>query len=166
MESAQTASRQAACRIEAIFIAARGSAAMTRVEQVDAIANRGLAGDRYLERTGYWTGVDECEVTLIRGEDLDEIYRATGLHVHDGEHRRNLITRGIRLEELAGRRFRIGEAVLSYDRPRPPCGHVQQLTERGMTRALYGRGGICARVVKSGRIRVGDELVLLDGGEW
>ncbi len=162
MESAQTTSLQAARRIEAIFIATRGSAAMRRVEQVDAIANRGLAGDRYLERTGYWTGVDECEVTLIRGEDLDEIHRATGLHVHDGEHRRNLITRGVQLDGLVGRRFRIGEAVLCYDRPRPPCGHVQQLTERGMTRALYGRGGICARVVKSGRIRVGDALVVLD----
>jgi MOSC domain-containing protein YiiM len=62
------------------------------------------------------------------------------------------------LKALSGKRFRIGETVLEYDRPRPPCRHVQDLTEPGMTRALKGRGGICARVVKAGRIRARDAI--------
>jgi MOSC domain-containing protein YiiM len=119
------------------------------------------------EGTGYWTPYgDVCEVTLIEGEDLDEIERETGIGVKNGEHRRNIVTRGIKLKDLRagwfrGRRFRIGEVVLEYDRPRPPCKHVQDLTEPGMTRALRRRGGICARVVEGGRIRAWDEIIIL-----
>ncbi len=153
--------------VEEIYVARKGSVAMERVEEVRAVENGGLEGDRYKEGTGYWTPYgDVCEVTLIEGEDLDEIERETGLRVKNGEHRRNIVTRGIRLKSLRGGwfgsgRFRIGEAVLEYDRPRPPCKHIQDLTERGMTRALKGRGGICARVVEGGRIRVWDEFVAL-----
>lgn len=147
--------------VERIYIAPEGGAAMQAVEQVEAVARRGLRGDRYSERTGYWTSVDECEVTLIEAEDLEEIERTTGIRVGNGEHRRNLIVRGVRLARLAGRRFRVGEAVLEYDRPRPPCGYIQSITEPGMTRALLGRGGICARVVESGWIRAEDAVVIL-----
>ncbi len=65
------------------------------------------------------------------------------------------------MENLRRKKFRIGEAVLEYDRPRPPCKHVQDLTQPGMTRALRGRGGICARVVEGARIRARDEIVPL-----
>jgi MOSC domain-containing protein YiiM len=153
--------------VEEIYIAPKGSAAMERVEEVRAIENGGLKGDRYKEGTGYWTPYgDVCEVTLIEGEDLDEIERETGIGVKNGEHRRNIVTRGIKLKDLRrrwfrGRRFRIGEVVLEYDRPRPPCKHIRELTEPGMTRALRRRGGICARVVEGGRIRAWDEIVIL-----
>jgi hypothetical protein len=147
--------------VERIFIASEGEMAMQQVDEVEAIAHGGLRGDRYFKSTGYWSGVDECEVTLIEAEDLEEIQRTTGLHVNYGEHRRNIITRGLRLESLAGRRFQIGEAILEYDRPRPPCGYIQSITEPGMTKALFGRSGICARVLKSGVIRPKDAIVIL-----
>ncbi|TCJ15291.1 MOSC domain-containing protein [Rubrobacter taiwanensis] len=148
--------------VEAIYIAPEGSAEMQPVEEVKAIEGCGLDGDRYCEGTGYWTpSGDVCEVTLISGEDLDYIQDELGLRVKSGEHRRNIVTRGIDHAQLVGKRFRIGEAVLEYDRPRPPCAHVQDLTEPGMTRALVGRGGHCARVVEGGRIRPGDEIVFL-----
>ncbi len=144
--------------VEAIFIASGGAEPMQRLDEVRAIAHRGLEGDRYLTRTGFWSGVDECEVTLIEAEALDDIIDSVGLHVADGEHRRNLVTRGIRLSHLAGRRFTIGEATFSYGRPRPPCSYIASITEPGMTRALGRRGGICVRVVASGVVRVGDAI--------
>jgi len=147
--------------VEAIFIVAAGGQPMEAVAEAVALEGCGLRGDRYCNRTGYWTGVDECQVTLIQGEHLDEIFRLTGIHVHNGEHRRNIVTRGIQLEQLRGRRFQVGEAILEYDRPRPPCSYVESITEPGMTRALMGRGGICARVVRGGTIRVGDPIVAL-----
>ncbi len=148
--------------VEEIYTTGKGSSPMQRVEEILAVAG-GLEGDRYKEGTGYWTRYgDVCEVTLIEGEDLDEIEKEAGLRVKNGEHRRNLVTRGMRLENLRGSRFQIGEAVLEYDRPRPPCKHVQDITEPGMTRALRRRrGGICARVVEGGRIRSQDEIVVL-----
>jgi MOSC domain-containing protein YiiM len=148
--------------VEEIYITSEGSAKMRRVDEVRALEGCGLEGDRYCKGTGYWTQYgDVCEVTLIEAEDLDEI-RAEGLGIENGEHRRNIITRGVRLEDLRGTRFRVGEVILKYDRPRPPCRHVQDLTEPGMTRALKRRGGICARVVEGGFIRPRDEIVSLE----
>ncbi len=145
--------------VDEIFVTATGSAQMERVEEVRTIEGCGIEGDRYCEGTGFWTRFgDVCEVTLIEGEDLDYIEDELGIRVKNGEHRRNIITRGIRLDETRRKRFRIGEAILEYDRPRPPCRHVQDLSEPGMTRALRGRGGICARVVKAGWIRGGDPI--------
>jgi len=147
--------------IEGIFVTGAGGAPMQAVEQVEAVEGAGLRGDRYAKRSGYWSGVDECEVTLIEGEDLDEIVSA-GLRVTNGEHRRNLVTRGVQLEELYGRRFKVGETVLEFDRPRPPCTYIQGLTgQPGMTKALGRRGGICARVVQGGVIKVSDSITLL-----
>ena len=145
--------------VEEIYIAPEGSAAMERVEEVRTIEGCGIEGDRYCEGTGFWSRYgDVCEVTLIESEDLDHIQSELGISVKNGEHRRNIITSGVRLGDLRRKRFRIGEAVLEYDRPRPPCKHVQDLSEPGMTRALKGRGGICARVVEAGRIRVRDVI--------
>lgn len=147
--------------VEAIFITPRGGTKMERVAEIEALADLGLKGDRYCLGTGYWTGVDECQLTLIEAEDLEEIFKTTGLRVGDGEHRRNLVTRGIKLRDLSGQRFQIGQAVLEYDRPRPPCSYVESLTQPGMTRALGRRGGICARVIKSGWIRAYDAIALV-----
>ncbi len=148
--------------VEDIYVTPEGSAAMERVEEVRALEGCGLEGDRYCEGTGYWTRFgDICQVTLIEAEDLDEITRDIGLRVKNGEHRRNIVTRGIRLEELRRKKFRVGEVILEYDKPRPPCRHVQDLTEPGMTRALKRRGGICARVVEGGVIRTQDPVVPL-----
>ena len=134
---------------------------MLNVDEVEAVAGAGLRGDRYLQRTGYWTGVDECQVTLIQAEALDQIATDSGIGVSQGEHRRNIVTRGIALKDLVGCRFRVGNALLEYDRPRPPCGYIQGITEKGMTRALGGtRGGICARVVEGGKIRPNDAVLI------
>lgn len=147
--------------IEKIFVVAKGGDKMQVVEQVEAVPGKGLRGDRYAEKNGYWTHVDECEVTLIEGEDIDEII-ASGIRVQDGEHRRNIVTRGIQLEGLTGQRFQIGEAILEFDRPRPPCSYIQGLTgQEGLTRALGRRGGICARVVQGGAIKVTDTIKIL-----
>lgn len=145
--------------VEEIFTTSEGSKAMESVEEVKTVAGCGIEGDRYCEGTGYWTRFgDVCQITLISGEDLDYIESELGLGIKNGEHRRNIITRGLDLGDLRRKRFRVGEALLEYDRPRPPCKHVQDMTEAGMTRALRGRGGICARVVRAGAIRPGDTI--------
>jgi MOSC domain-containing protein YiiM len=147
--------------VEGIYVAREGSATMERVEEARTIEGCGIEGDRYCEGTGFWTPYgDVCEVTLIESEDLDYIQLELGITVENGEHRRNIVTSGIRLGDLRRKRFRIGETMLEYDRPRPPCRHVQELSEPGMTRALKGRGGICARVVEAGTIRTQDTIEL------
>lgn len=155
--------------VEAIFVTTKGSRPMERVDQVEAVVGRGLAGDRYAEGTGFYSPWDVCQVTLIAAEDL-EAMAAEGFAVADGEHRRNLVTRGLDVHDLRGRTFSVGAVQLAYDRPRPPCGYIQRLTgQPGFTRALGGawgspRGGICAEVRTGGLLRVGD-AIRLAGGE-
>jgi MOSC domain-containing protein YiiM len=124
--------------VEEVYVAKEGSAVMERVEEVNTIEGCGieggppLRGDRVLDTLrGRVRGV-----TLISSEDLDHIESELGICVKKGEHRRNIVARGIRLDDLRRKRFRVGETVLEYERPRPPCRHVQDLTEPGMTRAL------------------------------
>ncbi len=149
--------------VEAIFIADRAGAEMRRMPAVEAIAGRGLADDRYLLGTGYYSPRDVCQVTLIEGEALDRMAAKFGVPVSAGEHRRNLVTRGIAHAELRGRRFAIGEVVLEYDRPRPPCGYLERITVPRMTRAMGKGAGICACVLEGGVIREGDAITLLSG---
>ena len=147
--------------LDAIFVTGAGGAPMESVESVGAVAGGGLRGDRYSEHRGHWSPLDECQVTLVAAETLDEIETTFGVSVHAGEHRRNLVTRGLDLMNLYGRTFTIGDAVLAFDRPRPPCRYIASITEPGMTCALGARrGGICARIVTSGVIRVGDDIVI------
>ena len=147
--------------VEGIYVTSQGSAAMERVEEVTTVEGCGIEGDRYCEGTGFWTRYgDVCQVTLIEGEDLDFIENELGISVKDGQHRRNIITRGVRLLDLRRKRFRVGEVLLEFDRSRPQCRHVQDLSEPGMTRALKGRGGICARVVEAGQIRAQDAIAV------
>ena len=149
--------------VREVYLTAEGGAPMEQVAEVQAVAGRGLEGDRYAERKGYWTNVDECQVTLIEEEGLDEIRASSEVQVSNGEHRRNIITRGVRLLDLVGRRFKVGEAIFEFDRPRPPCRYIQSRSEHGMTKALgRNRGGICARVVQSGAIRAGDAIEVLE----
>ncbi len=145
--------------VEEIFVTGAGSSEMQRVDEVKTVEGCGIEGDRYCEGTGYWTRFgDVCQVTLIEGEDLDHIEGELDIRVKDGQHRRNIVTRGVRLLDLRRKRFRVGEALLEFDRSRPPCKHVQDMSEPGMTRALKGRGGICARVVRAGAIRASDAI--------
>jgi MOSC domain-containing protein YiiM len=144
--------------VEEIFVTTEGSAAMQSVEEIETVEGCGIKGDRYCEGTGFWTRYgDVCQITLIQGEHLDEI-EDQGLAIKSGQHRRNIVTRGVDLLALRGKRFKVGGVLLEFDRSRPPCRHVQDLSEKGMTRALKNRGGICAKVIQEGPIRPGDAI--------
>ena len=149
--------------VEAIFFAPGGGARMRGVQVATALEGCGLEGDRYCAGTGHWSRFGRiCEVTFIAAEDLDDIERETGVRVKKGEHRRNVVTRGISLKSLRrGERFRVGEVVFEYRGPRSVCRYIEGLTEPGMTQALKGRGGICAMVAKNGTVRAGDEIEVL-----
>src|SRR5215212_113072 len=149
--------------VQGIFFAPEGGAEMKSVQAATALEGCGLEGDRYCAGTGHWSRFGRvCEVTFIAAEDLDDIERGTGVGVKYGEHRRNVVTRGISLKTLRrGERFRVGEVAFEYRGPRSVCRYIERLTEPGITQALKGRGGICARVTENGAIRVADEIELL-----
>lgn len=144
-----------------IFIAASAGEPMQRVESCQCVSGKGLAGDRYALGKGHWIKTDGCEVTLITEADVDRAARRSNLSFADGEHRRNLVVRGIPLAAFNKRKLRIGQALFEFHRLRPPCGYLDRLVQRGAGKALGRGAGIGLRVLQDGEIRVGDPVEVL-----
>ncbi|MDH3514531.1 MAG: sulfurase, partial [Gammaproteobacteria bacterium] len=108
--------------LKAIFIAPTAGEPMNSVNAIEAMANRGLQGDRYSEDRGHWKSIDGCQVTLITEHDLEQAKKA-GVEFPEGldhgSHRRNLVIAGLKTKQLEGKDFRIGTAVFRYAKPRP-----------------------------------------------
>ncbi|HEX8906171.1 MAG TPA: MOSC domain-containing protein, partial [Longimicrobiaceae bacterium] len=133
-----------------------------RVERVRAVARMGLEGDRYFGRVPSPKAkyAPERQVTLIEAEALDAV-RATGRPFTAAEARRNVVTRGVRLNALVGRTFRLGGATLRGIERCDPCTHLGRLTYREVVRDLHERGGLRAEILESGEIAEGDELAVI-----
>ncbi len=144
-----------------IHVAPTGGAPMERRETVEAVAGRGLMGDRYHDETGFysWFKGPIRHISLIEGEVLDTLRDFHDLPLEPGVTRRNIVTRGVPLGHLLGRQFRVGEAVLRGVEICEPCKHLVDLTgNRSLLSALIHRGGLHAEIVRSGAIRSGDTI--------
>jgi len=151
-------------KIEAICIAPTASVAMQDVASVEAVVGIGLVGDRYAEGIGFYsprpTDPGAREVTLFEAEVLEGLLREHGIHLSASEHRRNLTVRGVKLNELLGQRFSVGEVVLEGVKDCPPCEHLVQLTGKPVLQPLVNLGGLRARIVVGGTLRVGDSVTV------
>ena len=126
---------------------------MQAVAQVDAIAGGGLAGDRYKGGSG------KRGLTLIQAEHLPVIAALAGhASIAPATLRRNLVVSGIPLLALKGQRFRIGEVLLEGTEPCDPCSRMEDALGPGGYNAMRGMGGLCARILEGGTLRVGDAL--------
>jgi MOSC domain-containing protein YiiM len=132
------------------------------VPEATAVLGRGLDGDRYGLGTGTFSSYPGKgrEVTLIEIEAIETL--PPECSIEPAEARRNLLTRGVALNELVGRDFRIGEAVLRGVRLCHPCDHLEKLTRPGVLKALENRGGLRADIVQGGAIRAGDAVELME----
>jgi MOSC domain-containing protein YiiM len=145
--------------VEAIFTAPAREAAAVEHAACPARSGRGLEGDRYAIGDGTFSNPERRgqDLTLIAAEALDGL-RDSGVQLSAAEARRNVVTRGIRLEGLIGHRFRIGDVMCYGARLAEPCAHLQRLTRPGVLRGLVHRGGIRADILTDGEIRVGDTV--------
>jgi MOSC domain-containing protein YiiM len=132
-----------------------------RLDKARVEAGRGVEGDRYWAGTGsfYKPGKDGQDLTLIEAEALEALSGA-GIELHPDETGRNVLTRGIDLNALVGRSFRVGEVECVGRRLCDPCAILQRRTRPGVLRGLAGRGGLRADVVAGGVIGVGDWIVV------
>jgi hypothetical protein len=151
---------RAAGTVEGLYLAPAAEAPCEAVEAVEAVAGRGLRGDRYFDGHGTFGGPGATghELTLIEAEALEALAAESGIALDPADARRNVVTRGVDLNALAGRRFVIGEVEIAGRRWCEPCAHLQRLTAPGVLRGLVHRGGLRADVVRGGTIARGDEL--------
>lgn len=140
---------------------------MVARERVTARAGVGLDGDRYAAGTGHWSPDPRTdrELTLIEAEVLEDLATSDGIRLAPGETRRNVTTRGIRLNGLVGRRFRVGGVDCEGTRLCEPCQYLTDQLGKPILRPLVHRAGLRARILTDGEIAIGDEILALDGDE-
>lgn len=149
--------------VEGIYIAPDSGEPMQEVDSVEAIAGRGLRGDRYFHERGLYDRRDDLpdgtDVTLVEIEALEAALRDEQTDLQPRETRRNILTRDVPLNHLVDREFRVGDATFVGKRLCEPCSYTESLAEtEGAVGALVHRGGLNANVIDSGTIAVDDTV--------
>ena len=125
------------------------------VDQAELSTNEGLVGDHYHGQSG------NRQLTLIQGEHLESVGKMLHQEVHPGTVRRNVVVTGINLLSFKDQQFSIGPTVLEMTGLCHPCSRMEENLGIGGYNAMRGHGGITARILKGGTIKVGDEVHLL-----
>ena len=121
------------------------------LDNVTALTDIGLEGDHYQNHGG------SRQVTLIQAEHLEVLASLLGLNKIAPElTRRNIVVRDINLLSLKGKRFHVGQALLEYSGECHPCSRMENNLGQGAYNAMRGHGGITAKVVTGGIIKLGD----------
>lgn len=141
-------------RLEWIGIRAARRAQVTSLDQVEAIAGVGLVGDHYASKTD-----GKRQVTLIQSEHLEAVSKILGnSEVRADGVRRNLLVSRINIYALRNRKFRIGAVLLEGSGPCEPCSRMEEVLGAGGYNAMRGHGGITARILEGGTLRVGESV--------
>ena len=135
-------------QVEAIRISPEHEKLPETVDSID-VTDEGLPGDRYFGRG---------DITLIEQEALDSFHEDTGIEVSHAEMRRQVLTSGVRLNDLLNKRFRVGGVEAVGVEWCEPCNHIEKLTYPGVLKGMVHRAGLRAEIVQAGRIAVGDEV--------
>ena len=156
--------------IEGIYVASEARQPLVEVAAVRAVRGRGLEGDRYFLQVGTYSNHpgNGREVTLIEIEVLAALARGDPpepgkqVELAPADHRRNLTTMGVPLGHLVGRRFKVGETVLTGGRLNFPCRYLEKLLGRPVYTPLLNRSGLNCRIEVGGLIRKGDPITPLE----
>lgn len=153
-------------RVEWIGLRSERRGAVHAVEEAQAVAGLGLEGDHHT-RGRRPDPAGKRHVTLIQAEHLPVIAGLAGVDVAPAQSRRNLVVSGINLRSLERRRFRIGDALLEGTGACHPCSRMEETIGPGGFQAMRGHGGITARVLASGTVRVGAPVAVVSppGGD-
>lgn len=155
--------------VVSLHIAPEASAKMQSVTEVRAVPGRGLEGDRYFAGTGFYSQRPSHggrEVTLIEVEAVMGLDRGVlsakgdrlGIKLSPADTRRNIATSGVPLNHLVDEEFWVGSVLMRGTRLCEPCRHLDGLTRPGVMEGLIHRGGLRARILNEGVVRVGDVI--------
>lgn len=135
--------------VEAIHLGAPRTPQLWTVDSVRAVAGKGLEGDRHFHAEGAKPGQ---ALTLVEAEEVETV----GLS--PGATRRQITVRGVKLNDLVGRRFQVGEVECFGVELCEPCAHLEAMTRPGIIKELVHRAGINADILTDGTISVGDDI--------
>jgi MOSC domain-containing protein YiiM len=136
-------------RVEAIHLGPDKAGELSTVDSVQAVAGKGLAGDRHFKENGAKPGQ---ALTLVEAEEVERV----GLSA--GETRRQLTVSGVRLNDLVGKNFKVGEIACYGVELCEPCEHLESMTRPGIIKDMVHRAGLNADILTDGTISVGDAI--------
>ncbi len=145
-------------RLEWIGLRSERRGTVLVAETAMAVKDQGLEGDHRMTKTPG----SARQVTLISREFIESICRYTGhSSIDPALLRRNLVISGMNMNLLRHQRLQVGEAVLETTALCHPCSRMNEALGPGGAAAMFGYGGLCARIIQSGRMTVGDPVVRL-----
>ncbi len=148
--------------IETILISGSAGGEVVSQSSVKLEIGRGIVGDMYYLSKGTYSKKLEkshdFEITLIEREEIDAFNQATGLDYGVGAFRRNLVTRGIRLNDLAGKEFSIGDVKFKGIRLCEPCAYLSGLLGPEIMDLMVHKAGLRAQILVDGSIEVYDSI--------
>ncbi len=143
-------------RVEGIFLSERKGDMPHSVDSVEAVSGGGLVGNRYFHCDG--DAPPGVAITLIAAEAIEAFVQETGISLTAGESRRNVLTRGIDVNALVGKRFRVGDVECLGVELCEPCASLEAMTRPGVLKGMVHRAGLNADVLSDGEIAVGDAV--------
>ncbi len=149
--------------VVSIYIAEAAGGALKSLDSVRAVPGKGLEGDRYFAHAGTYSDTPGSgrDLTLIESEQIEGIERDYGIQIEPGQSRRNLTTRGVALNDLVDREFKVGEVTVRGTRLCEPCDYLAGLIAKpGVLKALVHRAGLRCDIVTEGTIRAGDPITV------
>ncbi|MEM6464201.1 MAG: MOSC domain-containing protein [Pseudomonadota bacterium] len=146
--------------IVGLHVVPRSFLPMRDVSTLNLIAGVGVEGDRHVTGEAFHSDRPEegRQITFFEEETLEALKRDHDVTLLPREHRRNVTTRGVPLNHLVGRRFRLGDCLCEATRLSTPCRHIEQITGKEIFELLLNRAGLNARIIEGGEIRIGDRI--------
>ena len=141
-----------------ICITGESGEKMQEINSVEVIANKGIANDRYFKEDND----KDIQITLIQSENVDYYNQISGTNFSPTDFRRNIITKGISLNELVGKEILIGEVKIKVHRLCDPCRYLQELlVQKNLVKKLLNRGGLRCELLTDGSININDVITVL-----
>lgn len=147
-----------------ILIADSPKSEMRSLNEAVAIAGRGIEGDRYFRGEGTFSPRPQrpdFEITFIEKESIESFVKKSQLPFTARQARRNIVTEGISLNDLVGKRFSVGNVLIEGIRLCEPCAHLANISFAETLRGLVHQGGLRAQILRGGRFQVGDPICLI-----
>ena len=127
------------------------------VESIEVLANKGVVGDRHFDNYND----PYCQLSLIEAENIDEYNLKFGLNIPYLDFRRNIITKGIKLNDLVGKKLSIGNAEVEGIDLCRPCRHLtEMLDQENILKEFLRKGGLRCQILSSSKIKVGDSITV------
>ena len=137
-------------------ISSENNKEIKEVVSIEVLANKGVIGDRHFKDFND----PYCQLSLIESENIDYYNLKYGLNIPYVNFRRNIVTKGIRLNELVGKKFKIGSVELEGVDLCRPCRHLTEvLNQNNILKEFIRKGGLRCQILSSSKIQIGDEII-------